>query len=269
MNFENKVVLISGATGGMGEEIAKQLGKEKAKLALFARREEKLKEIAEKIIESNKTECIYKKCDVKKIDDIKNAIKFTKEKYGKIDIAILTAGVLIPNPIETFDASIIKNSMDINFMGSVYFIENLFPIMRSQGYGTIAVTSTLPDKRGIAGWGAYGASKAAISWLVESLRAEAKQKYNINFITIKPGTVDTPMVQDYERPGAVSPQKAAEIIIKGIKKGKREIEFPLGQVLLIKLKDLFPPWAYDMIPVEMQKGGGYPNPEVRENNKNK
>ena len=262
MDFENKVVLISGATGGMGEEIVKQLGKEKAKLAIFARREEKLKKLSDEI-KSYGTECIYKKCDVKKIEDIKEAVKFTKETYGRIDIAILVAGVLIPNPIETFDASIIKNTMDINFFGSVYFIENLFPIMKAQGFGTIAAASTLPDKRGLAGWGAYGASKAAVSWLLESLRAEAKQKYNINFITIKPGTVDTPMIQNYERPGAVSPQKAAEFIIKGIKKGKREIEFPLIQVILIKLRNLFPPWAYDKIPVEMQKGGGYPNPKEK------
>ena len=267
MELRDKVVLISGATGGMGKEIARQLGKEGAKLALFARREEKLKELTDEI-KKYKTDCVYKKCDVKSVKDIKDAISFTHKTYGKIDVAILNAGILVPLPIENFSAEIIKNSMEINFFGNVNFIENLLPIMKAQKFGTITVTSTLPDKRGLAGWEAYGASKAAISWLVESLRAEAKQKYNINFITVKPGTVDTPMIAEFDRPGAVTPEKAAKCIINGIKKGKLEVAFPFSQVALIKLRNLFPPWAYDMIPVEKQKGGGFPNPND-EKDKNK
>ncbi|MCK5260765.1 MAG: SDR family oxidoreductase, partial [Thermoplasmatales archaeon] len=182
MEFKGKVVLISGATGGMGEAIARQLSQEDYKLALFARREEKLEEIC-KTLGNNGTQCIYKKCDVKNKGDVREAVEFTQKEFGRVDIAILTAGTLVPNPIETFDSNIIKNSMEVNFLGYVYFIEYLIPIMKSQNSGTIAATSTLPDRRGVPGWGAYGASKAAVSWLIESLRAEAKQKYNINFIT--------------------------------------------------------------------------------------
>jgi len=110
MDFIGKVVLISGATGGIGEQLAKQLSKEGVKLALFARREEKLKKIADEI-KKNKTECIYKKCDVKKVNDIKEAVEFTMKKFGGIDVALLTAGVLVPNPIQTFNSSIIKSSL--------------------------------------------------------------------------------------------------------------------------------------------------------------
>jgi len=257
MDFRDKVILISGATGGMGEELAKLASKEGCKLALFARREEKLKEISNKM-SSNNVECIYKKCDVKNIEEVKEAVEFTHKKFGRIDIAILTAGILVPNPIETFDSSIIKNSIEINFMGNVYFIEHLLPIMKSQGSGTFVVVSTLPDKRGVPGWGAYGASKAAVSWLMESLRAEAKQKYNINVITVKPGSVETPMIEGYHRQGAISAENAAKAIINGIKKGKKVIQFPLGQVLMIRMQDYFPVFAYDMIPVDAQKGDGYP-----------
>jgi NADP-dependent 3-hydroxy acid dehydrogenase YdfG len=257
MEFDGKVVLISGATGGMGEEIAKLLPKEGCKLALFARREEKLRKISDKI-SNDKTECIYKKCDVTNRDDVKEAVEFTYKNFGRVDIAILTAGILIPNPIETFDSSIIRNSMEINFLGNVYFIEYLLPIMKSQKSGTIAVTSTLPDKRGVPGWGAYGASKAAVSWLMESLRAEAKQKYNVNIITIKPGSVETPMIEGYHRQGALKPEKAAEIIIKGIKREKKIIQFPLFQVLPVRITDMFPVFVYDSLPMEQQKGDGYP-----------
>ena len=159
------------------------------------------------------------------------------------------------------DSSIIINTMKINFFGDVYFLEQLFPIMKKQKSAIIVATSTLPDKRGIPGWSAYGASKAAISWLMESLRAEAKQKYNINIITVKPGSVETPMIEDFHRPGSITTELAANIIIKGVKKGKKVIQFPFTQVLMTRIGDMFPPSAYDTVPVNMQKGPDYPEVE--------
>jgi NADP-dependent 3-hydroxy acid dehydrogenase YdfG len=257
MNFEDKVVLISGATGGMGEEIAKQLSTEDCKLALFARRDDKLKKLSNELVGEN-TECIYKKCDIKNYDDVKEAVKFTHETFSRIDIAILTAGILVPNPIQTFNGKIIKDSMDINFMGNVYFIEHLLRVMKSQKSGIIAAVSTLPDRRGVPGWGAYGASKAALSWILESLRAEAKQRYNIDIITIKPGSVQTPMIKDYHRRGAITAEKAAGIIIRGIKNKKKIIQFPFGQVLMIRTMDNFPVMVYDSQDIEKMKDEGFP-----------
>ncbi len=254
MKLDNKKVIISGATGGMAVEIARILSKKGCKLALFARREEKLKKLSEEL----DTECIYKKCDVSDKKQVEEAVKYTKERFGKIDSAILSAGILVPNPIQTFDSSIIKKSMDVNFMGIVYFTEQILPIMKKQKYGNITAISTLPDKRGVPGWGAYGASKAAISWLMESLRAEAKQRYNIEIITVKPGSVETPMIEGYHRQGSISPKKAAELIVNGVEKNKKVIQFPIGQILLVRMMDLFPPFAYDLFPVEGQKGPGYP-----------
>ena len=262
MKFQDKVILITGATGGMGSEIAKKISKEKCKLILVARREENLKKMCEQF-SKNGSECIYKKCDVSIKEEVQKAVKFAKEKYGKIDLAILTAGVLIPNPIETMDSDVIVKSMKINFFGTVYFLESLFSIMKKQDTGTIAITSTLPDGRGLAGWGAYGSSKAAISWLVESLRAEAKQKYNINLITIKPGSVETPMIQEYHRPGSIKSDKAADIIINGIKKGKKVIQFPIMQVIVIKVGEIAPPFIYDIVPVHQRKGPDYPEPNEK------
>lgn len=257
MDFKDKVVLLSGATGGMGEELAKQLSKKGSKLALFARREEKLEELSQQFKKEN-TETIYKKCDVSNREDVIQAVKATMDAYGRIDIAILNAGVLIPNPIQTFDSSILKQSIDINFMGTVYFIEQILPIMKKQKQGHIAATSTLPDRRGVPGWGAYGASKAAISWLMESLRAEAKQRYNIDICTIKPGSVLTPMIEDYHRQGAITSEDAATYILNGISKKKKIIQFPFNQVALIRLTDMFPPFGYDLFPIEAMKGDGYP-----------
>jgi len=66
------------------------------------------------------------------------------------------------------------------------------------------------------------------------------------------------MIENYHRPGSISPEKAAEIIISGVKKSKKIIQFPFSQVLLTRIGDLFPTSAYDAVPVHMQKGDGYP-----------
>ena len=260
MDFKNKVVMLVGATGGMGTEVAKLLSKEECKLAIFARREEKLKELSSKL-NNEKTECIYKKCDVTNINDIKEAVEFTKNKFGRIDAAILTSGILVPIPIEHFSSKLIRDSMEINFFGYVYFIEQLMPIFKTQKSGLIAAVSTLPDKRGVPGWSTYGCSKAAVSWLMDSLRSEAKRKYNIDFITIKPGSVLTPMIEEFHRQGAISPEKAARYIVNGIKKGKKIIQFPFYQVLPTRVTDIIPTFVYDAGPAELQKGDGFPEVE--------
>ncbi len=246
MNLDGKTVLISGASSGMGEELVKQLAKKKTRLALFARRENKLKEIKEKI-KNNDVECIYKKCDVTNKEDVKKAVEFTYKHFEKIDVAILNAGVLLDTEVDAFDGENIRKSMEVNFFGNVYFIENILPLMKNQKSGIIAVTSTLPDRRGLIGAGAYGASKAAISWLVESLRPEAKQKHNINFITIKPGQIKTPMTEDFASKYAIKADRAAEIIIKGVEKEKKVIQFPFIPTLLTRMTDMIPEPVYDKL----------------------
>ena len=245
INFANKVILIAGATGGIGEEIAKLFSKNGSKLALFARREDRLKKLCDKI-NNNESGCIYKTCNIANRLDVEGAVEFAFKKYGKIDIAILTAGILVPNPIETFDSSIIRESMEINFFGNLYFTEFLLPIMKSQKSGIIAVVSTLTDKRGYPRWSSYQSSKAALSITMECLRIEAI-RYNIDIITIKPGSVKTPMIGNQDVPGIIGPEKAAKIILRGIKKRKKVIEFPLIQVIPTRLSDLLPAEVYDKI----------------------
>ncbi len=259
IDFKDKVVIITGASAGMGREIARTLASEPCKLAIFARSEDKLKELSKEIKEKGSS-CLFQSCDVSKKQDVMDAVKATMDQFGRIDVAFLNAGILVPNPIETFDADIIKKSMDINFFGMVYFVEQLIPIMKKQDHSVIAMTSTLPNKRGVPGWGAYGASKAAIGWLAESLRSEALQKFNIEVITIKPGSVTTPMIESYYRPGSITAEKAARIIVNGVKKGKKVIQFPFLQQVSIQIRDLLPPFAYDQLPLDLMKGDGYPEP---------
>jgi NADP-dependent 3-hydroxy acid dehydrogenase YdfG len=257
-DLTNKVVLITGATGGIGEALAYALATEHARLAITARREDNLKTITQKITTQG-TDCIHLPGDATNKDDVHHIVKTTKDHYGRIDLAILTAGILVPNPIETFNSDVILNTMNINFKGNLYFIETLLPIMKKQRSGTIAAVSTLPDRRGVPGWGAYGASKAALSWLLESLRGEAKQKYNIDIVTIKPGSVQTPMINEFPRYNAISASRAAAIIVHGLKHHKKIIQFPITQVITVRLVDQFPATALDHLPMDKTKGEGYPD----------
>jgi NADP-dependent 3-hydroxy acid dehydrogenase YdfG len=258
MDFKNKVILVSGATGGIGQEAVRQLSSHNCKLSIFGRKQAVLEEICKNPIEKG-SECIYHICDVTDKEQVERGVKSTYEHYGRIDLAIHTAGIISPNPIETFNSEIIIKHFVVNFFGALYFIEFILPIMMKQRSGTIAAVSTLPDKRGAPGWGAYGASKAALSNILESLRAEAKLKFDIDVITIKPGAVETRMTEGYKRPGKVTVEHAVKLILRGIQKGRKVIEFPFVQVFPTKVRDMLPYWAYDMFPMDFLQGDDYPN----------
>ena len=159
---EIKVILVSGATGGIGSELVKQLSSKNCKLSIIGRNEKSLEKICSDV-KKNGLDCIYQICDITDKKNVENVVKKTFEHYGRIDIAILSTGMIKPNPIETFNSEIIIKTVEVNFFGDLYFLENLLPIMMKQKKGTIAVVSTLPDKRGAPGWGAYGSSRMCIS----------------------------------------------------------------------------------------------------------
>lgn len=244
MKFKDKVVVVTGATGGMGSEIVALLSKEKCKMVLLARNEEKLKELSESA-RKNGSEVIYKRCDISNNNEIAESVEFVYKKYKKIDVVILSTGILLPNPIDDLKFDPIKKSIEINFYANYYFFENLLPILKKQESSTVAIISTLADKRGTTTWGAYQASKAALSTFFESLRYEAKQKFNIKIILIRPGTVQTPMIQELKLPYAIQASKAAKYIIKGIKKDKKIIEFPLSETITVKTTNTLPSWFFD------------------------
>ncbi len=256
MDFKEKVILVSGATGGIGGELVKQLSSKNCKLSIIGRKEESLEKICNEVKKKG-SECIYQICDITDKKNVEKVVKKTFDHYGRIDIAILSTGMIKPNPIETFNSEIIIKTVEVNFFGNLYFLENLLHIMMKQKKGTIAVVSTLPDKRGAPGWGAYGSSKAALSNVLESLRKEAKIKFDIDVITIKPGAVETRMTEGYNRPGKVTVEYAANVILKGILKKKKIIEFPFVQVWTTKVRDMLPAWAYDMFPMDFLRGDDY------------
>lgn len=226
MDYTGKTILITGASSGIGYELALQLSEYKCNLVLTARRIEILEGLKEKI----KFRCNVEtfKSDVSNKIQTQNVYNRIIEKFGRIDIAILNAGVDQKTRVINFNSDDAENTFGTNVLGLVYWIELLLPDFIKEKRGIIAGVSSLADARGFSGSSFYCASKAAVTTILESLRIDLK-KFNVKVITVKPGFVKTPMTDKnkFYMPQLMNVEKAASIIIDGIKKEKKRIEFPL------------------------------------------
>ena len=246
MNLKNKVVLITGASSGIGGAMAKKFALEGALLALTARR----KEILDGFIENLevKTRAASYKCDVTNLDEIKSVYRQVKIDFGKVDIAVLNSGVSFRSGIKDFSSEKAKLIFDTNVMGIINFVEVLLPDFINERNGVIVGVSSLADSRGFPKSGFYCASKAAATIFLESLRVELKP-FNVKVITVRPGFVKTPMTDKNEffMPFLMEPDKAAEIIVNGIKKGKKRIQFPLAISLAVRFLRIIPDSVFEYL----------------------
>jgi short-subunit dehydrogenase len=245
MNLREKVLVITGATSGIGYSLAKLLPKENCSLALIARSENILDDLITRL-QFDKAKAY--KCDVGKPDDVKNTFGKIKKDFNKIDIAILNAGVSQRADIKNFSSASAKEIFNTNVLGVVNCIEQLLPDFIADRKGMIVGVSSLSDARGFPRSGFYSASKSAVSFLMESLRVELKP-FGIKVLNVKPGFVKTPMTDknEFHMPFLMDVDKASRIIIDGIKKEKKIIQFPLPIVLGSKLLKIMPDFLFDYL----------------------
>ncbi len=247
MNFENKNIIITGASTGIGKALVKELAEYNCTLFILARRVNLLEEIKHELKEKPaKIYCFYN--DVGNKNSVADAYKQITVITPNIDLAILNSGVGFYMTVESFNSKLAEDTFNSNFFGLVYWTEQLLPMFLKNKNGIIAGTSSLADNRGYSGSGFYCASKAAASIYLEGLRVELK-KHNVKVLTIKPGFVKTPMtdINTFKMPFLMQPNEAAKAILYGIKKEKRIIQFPLPIVLSTKLVGLIPNFIYDFL----------------------
>ncbi len=254
MNLSNKNILITGASSGIGYQLTKDLAKEGANLALLARRKNIIDDLAEELKsfpsrndpDSSRGKIITAYCDVTSKESVKTAFDFVKKEFGTIDIAILNSGTSYRMNVEEFNSDHLEEIFNVNLMGFIYCLNEIIPDFIQKKNGCIVGISSLSEVRGFPRSAAYCSSKAAVSIFLESIRIELK-KYNIKVITVKPGFVKTPMVEknEFKMPFLMDVEKAAKIILKGIKKEKSIIQFPLPTVLSAKLLKFLPDKLFD------------------------
>ncbi|MDR3628252.1 MAG: SDR family NAD(P)-dependent oxidoreductase [Ignavibacteriaceae bacterium] len=247
MNLKNKNIILTGASSGIGFELAKKIAAEKCNLALLSRRIEIIEKSALSLSNTG-SHVIAVKCDISNKDEVTEAFNYVKKSFGSIDAAILDSGTSSLISANEFNSDAAKQMFDVNVMGMVYCIEALLPDFIKNRSGLIVGVSSLADGRGFPRSGVYCASKAAASIFLESMRSELK-KYNIKVLTVKPGFVKTPMTakNNFIMPFLMNPDKAASIILSGIKKEKRIIQFPLPTVLGAKIMRLLPNPIFEYI----------------------
>jgi short-subunit dehydrogenase len=247
LNLDNKNILITGASSGIGYELAKQFVEEKCNLILLARRKAVLESLAQEI-RSNSNIILTYQCDIRNKSEVGDVFNDIRNKMDHIDIGILNSGVGLKSPVENFDSEIADETFQVNVLGMIYCIEELLKDFLPRKSGTIVGLSSIADVRGFPTNGFYCASKAAITTLLESIRIELKH-HNIKVINVRPGFVSTPMISinKFKMPFLIDAVKAAGIIIAGIKKEKKIIQFPLGTVLGGKLIKVLPNFVFDFM----------------------
>jgi len=192
LNVENKVIVITGASSGIGEATAKLLAQNSAKVVLGARRIDKLEKLVKEIHTSGGTaEC--KAVDVTDRDDVKAFAEFAKDKFGRVDVIFNNAGVMPLSPMNALKVEEWDNMINVNIRGVLNGIAAALPIMEAQGGGQIINTASIGAHVVVPTGAVYCATKYAVWAISEGLRQESQ---NIRVTTISPGVVETELGSD-------------------------------------------------------------------------
>ncbi len=227
---------ITGASSGIGRELAIALAERGVTVAASARSDDKLAELAR----------AYKgiaplPLDVTDAAAAAEAARSIAGTLGPIDLAVLNAGIWEPSSGRAYSAAAAARSMAVNYMGIANCLEVLLPAMLERGAGHIALMSSLAGYRGLGRSAAYGPSKAAVINLAEALRNNLTGS-GVTISLINPGFVSTPLTANnkFPMPFIVPVEEAVQRIIRGLEKGKFEIAFPWQLVVLLKVARMMP-----------------------------
>lgn len=229
--FKDKVVIVTGASSGIGEATAREFALNGSKVVLAARTESKLAEITEEINRSG-GEAFYVRTDVSIEDDCKKLVEKTIEKYGGIDILVNNAGLSMRASFIDVDVSVLHRLMNVNFWGTVYCTKFALPYI-IKNRGSLIGVSSVAGFHGLPGRTGYSASKFAMHGFLETIRIENLKK-GLHVMIIAPGFTTTEVrkhallangLEQGESPleehNLMPPEYVAKWVLKGIRKKKR------------------------------------------------
>ena len=242
MTATAKTIWLSGASSGIGRALALELCLAGHRVIACARRHSLLADLAlEAETKSLTGKIIPYALDVTDRTAHQDCIAELERDIGPIDLVICNAGYYQPTPVENYDAAVVLNMMDINFNSVIYMLEAILPRMRKRGTGQVAIVASVAGYSGLPNASAYGASKAALINLAESLHMDLARA-GVLVQVINPGFVQTPLTEQnkFKMPFLIPAEAAAKHIVRGLNTGKFEICFPKSFAWLLKFLRLLP-----------------------------
>jgi short-subunit dehydrogenase len=242
-----RTALITGASRGIGLALARRLARGGWRVALTSRSLEVLEREASAIGEAG-GEAIAIRCDAGNLEEVRAAVGATLDRWGGIDLAVANAGVGALTPASKFPISAAESMIRTNLLGTMYLFAAAVPPMIARGGGQFAAVASLAGLRGIPGSSSYSASKAAMQTFLDAVRVELAPR-GIAVTTINPGFVETEMTASnrFPMPFLMGAEKAAEIIVRGLERRSRIVEFPLAISLVLRGSRLLPMALIDRI----------------------
>lgn len=211
-NIANKVIVITGASSGLGEATARLLSSQGANVVLGARRIERLQALADELTAQG-GQALALSTDVTQRDQVKRLVDTAVERFGRIDVMINNAGLMPHSPLERLKVEDWERMIDVNLKGVLYGIAAALPHMQRQKGGQIVNVSSVAGHKVRPGSAVYAATKHAVLALSEGLRQEVKP-YNIRTTVISPGAVATELPDSITEPDiAANVRKLYEIAI--------------------------------------------------------
>lgn len=190
-NVENKVIMITGATSGIGEATARLLASHGAKVVLSGRREERLEKLAHELGDN----AIYLKSDVTNVEDMKAIVKLAKERFGKIDVLFANAGIMPAGNMSELDIDGWMKMIDINVKGVLNSMYAVIPEFYNQNSGHVIITSSRAGTTLVPGNAVYCGTKHFVKVMLQSFNSETIQEgKNIRTTTIYPGAIKTELL---------------------------------------------------------------------------
>lgn len=257
-NLKGKVVWITGASSGIGEELAYALAREGSFLVLSARNKEKLEQVKVKCLEST-AKCWVNQVDLSGNQQLDAVVKTVLVQTGRIDVLINNAGRSQRSLAKETPPEIDRNIMELNFFSVVELTKLVLPQMLKNGSGHIVVISSIAGKLGFSMRTAYSASKHALQGYFESLRTELAND-NIKVTIVSPGRIKTNIsvnavtkdgspynIMDEGQANGMNAALCAAKIVKAIKKERKELLVGKMEILMVHIRRFLPALYYKLV----------------------
>lgn len=243
--MEYRTAFITGASGGIGEALARKLAADGVEVAIAARRQAELDRIATEIREEGGSARVVP-LDVASPGDVERAMKDADDAMGGIDLVVANAGIGVSGWAGAMKFEDVASTIAINVTGATATLVSLLPRMVERGRGHLVGVSSLAQYRGLPKSSVYSASKAFLSNFLEGIRVDVRSA-GVAVTDVRPGFVRTPMTAPnaFPMPFLVEAHEAAEIIWRGIRRGDAIVEFPWQLAAAIRTASVLPASVWD------------------------